>query len=130
MSNRAEWQRAEVHVAGQWRAPHTGMTGVVENPATGQLVGTTAEAGADDVDDSVRAARGAFAGWARLPVQERVEVLRAWHDVLVDRHELLVDTTVAEVGAPVTVATEAHVGMGLAVLEAYLEEGLGLAWEE
>ncbi len=130
MSDRPEWQRGEVHVDGQWRTPRTSMTGVVENPATEQVVGTTAEAGADDVDDAVRAARGAFAGWGRRPVQERVEVLRAWHDVLTARHGLLVDTTVAEVGAPVAVATEAHVGMGLAVLEAYLDEAPRLAWEE
>ena len=130
MSIRAEWQRGEVHVDGQWRAPRTGMTGVVENPATEQIVGTTAEAGTDDVDDAVRAARNAFAGWARLPVQERIDMLRSWHGVLAARHELLVDTTVAEVGAPVAVATEAHVGMGLTVLDAYLDEGPRLAWEE
>ncbi len=130
MSLRAEWQRSEVHVDGKWRAARTGKTGVVENPATEQVIGTTADAGTDDVDDAVRAARGAFAGWAMLPVQERVDMLRAWHGVLAARHELLVATTVAEVGAPVVVASEAHVDMGLAVFEAYLDEGPLLAWEE
>lgn len=130
MSPRAEWQRGEVYVDGQWRTPRSAMTGVVENPATEQVIGTTAEAGTDDVDDAVRAARGAFGSWAGIPVQERVDVLRAWHGVLAEHHALLVDTTVAEVGAPMTVATEAHIGMGLAVLEAYLDEGPRLAWEE
>ena len=130
MSDRVQWQRSEVHVDGQWRAPRTGRTGLVENPATEQVVGTTAEAGPGDVDDAVRAARGAFAGWGRLPVQERVDMLRVWHGVLASQRELLVDTTVAEVGAPVAVATEAHVGMGLAVLDAYVDEGPRLAWEE
>lgn len=52
-------------------------------------------------------------------------MLRAWHGVLAARLELLVATTVAEVAAPVAVTSEAHVDMGLAVLEAYLDEGPG-----
>lgn len=130
MTGRPEWQRTEVHVGGRWQAPRTGATGSVEYPATELMVGTAAEAGAADVDDAVCAARDAFGDWSRSLVKERVEVLRDWHDLLRVRHDLLVETIVAEVGAPVRVATEAHVGMGLAVLEAYLEEASLVAWEE
>lgn len=130
MTRRPEWQRAEVHVGGAWRIPRTAATGIVEDPATEEHVGTAAEAGVDDVDDAVRAARQAFGDWGRSPVKERVEVLRGWHDLLLARHDLLVDTTVAEVGAPFSVAKHAHVGMGLAVLEAYLDEAASVAWEE
>ena len=130
MSGRPEWQRTDVHVDGQWRAPRTGGRGAVEDPATEELIGTTAEAGAADVDDAVRAARDAFGDWGTSRVEERLDVLRSWHRVLGSHHDLLVDTTVAEVGAPVGIATEAHVGMGLAVLEAYLDEAPLVAWEE
>ncbi len=130
MSGRPEWQRTDVHVDGQWRAPRTGGRGAVEDPATEELIGTTAEAGAADVDDAVRAARDAFGDWGTSRVEERLDVLRSWHRVLGSHHDLLVDTTVAEVGAPVGIATEAHVGMGLAVLEAYLDEAPLVAWQE
>ncbi len=130
MSGRSEWQRTDVHVAGQWRAPSTGGRGAVEDPATEELIGTTAEAGAADVDDAVRAARNAFGDWGSAQVEERLDVLRGWHQALRSHRQLLIDTTVAEVGAPVGIATEAHVGMGLAVLEAYLDEAPLVAWEE
>ena len=39
MSGRPEWQRTDVHVDGQWRAPRTGGRGAVEDPATEELIG-------------------------------------------------------------------------------------------
>lgn len=130
MTTAALWSRAEVHIGGAWRASYDGGRREVENPATERVIGVAADAGARDVDDAVAAARAAFTAWAGLAVEERVAVLERWYDELVARHDELVVTTVAEVGAPVVIAREAHVDLGLAVLRGYLDAAKEVAWEE
>lgn len=130
MTTAALWSRAEVHIGGAWRASYDGGRREVENPATERVIGVAADAGARDVDDAVAAARAAFPAWAGLAVEERVAVLERWYDELVARHDELVVTTVAEVGAPVVIAREAHVDLGLAVLRGYLDAAKEVAWEE
>jgi acyl-CoA reductase-like NAD-dependent aldehyde dehydrogenase len=81
-------------------------------------------------DAAVGAARNALGTWSTLPLERRVGLLRDWHDHLLKRRDLLVATTVAEVGAPIAIAREAHVDLGLAVLAAYLDAAEQVAWEE
>jgi acyl-CoA reductase-like NAD-dependent aldehyde dehydrogenase len=52
------------------------------NPATEEPVGSAPDAGADDVDAAVQAARAAFreSGWPRLAPKERAQYLRALAD--------------------------------------------------
>ena len=47
----------------------------VINPATGSVLGTTAASGAGEVDEAVRSAAGAQAGWAALPARKRGELV-------------------------------------------------------
>jgi len=125
-----EWRRDAVFVAGRWQATYDGRTVGVENPATEQIVGSSADAGPGEVDDAVTAAARAFAPWSGLPTGERLAILRRWLDELHSRRSLLVETTIAEVGAPRKVAEEAHVDTGLAVLEGYLTAAADVTWEE
>ncbi|HEY0890673.1 MAG TPA: aldehyde dehydrogenase family protein [Nocardioides sp.] len=122
--------RTEILVDGAWRRPVGGGVTEVEDPATGTVVGTSADAGPEDVDAAVAAARRAFAGWSVTPLEQRLHVLRGWLDRLEARHDLLVDTIVSEVGAPVALARDAHVGMALDVLRAYLDEARAVHWQE
>jgi aldehyde dehydrogenase (NAD+) len=117
-------------VGGRWATPVDGRIVGVENPATGQPIGTAAEAGAGDVGPAVGAAATAFPGWSGTAVGDRVDILRRWLGILRERHELLVATTVVEVGAPRRIAVEAHVDTGLAVLEGYLDAAKEIVWEE
>jgi acyl-CoA reductase-like NAD-dependent aldehyde dehydrogenase len=102
----------------------------VENPATEEDVGTSADAGTAEVDDAVAAARAASAEWAGAGVDERVAVLSRWLAELRGLRELLVETAIAEVGAPRRVAEESHVDAALAVLEGYLAAASSVVWEE
>ncbi|MQY02684.1 aldehyde dehydrogenase family protein [Actinomadura macrotermitis] len=54
----------------------------VLDPATGEVVGVVAEAGADDVAAAVAAASAAQPGWAAAPPAERARRLRAAADAL------------------------------------------------
>jgi aldehyde dehydrogenase (NAD+) len=101
-----------------------------EDPATEELVGTSAEAGTVEVDAAVDAAVAASGAWVGAGLAERVAVLTRWLTELRRLRELLVETAIAEVGAPRRVAEEAHVDAALAVLEGYLSAASSVVWEE
>ena len=79
------------------------------NPATEEVLGTAADAGAEDLDAAIGAARRAFdnGGWSTDPAF-RATCLRQLRDALVEAAEELRATTVAEVGAPVMLTYGAH----------------------
>ena len=108
---RTEWRRDSAFIANRWR--RTDQVVEVENPATGTVIGTAANSSTALVDEAVRAARRAFDDWAALGVRQRAAYLAALHRELQARRELLVQTTVAEVGAPIRVAREAHIDLAL-----------------
>ena len=69
-------------VAGHW-VPGGGATLLDLNPArSGEVVASGLLAGAAELDDAVRAARDAFAGWRRTPWAQRAQVLARTADVL------------------------------------------------
>lgn len=130
VSGRTEWLRDAAFIGGHWRRPQGGRTVAVEDPATEEVVGASAECGSEEVDAAVAAARAALPGWSTTRVDQRVAVLGEWLEQLRGRYDLLVDTTVAEVGAPVRIAREAHIDLGLAVLASYLQAATEVDWEE
>lgn len=62
-------------IGGEFRAPQTGRTFDTINPATGERLARIAEAGQDDVDAAMAAARAAGPKWARLKGRERGKYL-------------------------------------------------------
>ncbi len=117
---RAEWQRDSALVGGRWVA--VAETEAVENPATAELFGRAARCDAVLVDAAVRAARAAFDGWSTRDRADRLALLRRWQAETEARRDLMVEATVLEVGAPVTVAREAHVDLALDIIRTTLDE--------
>ena len=63
-------------IGGAWVGAASGKTFDVMNPATDQVMAKVPEAGTDDVDRAVRAARRAFVeGWRDVTAQERGRIL-------------------------------------------------------
>jgi len=62
-------------IGGEWVAPRSGRTFTTVNPATTDPLAEIAEAGADDVDLAVGAARAAADRWAAVPGRERAKYL-------------------------------------------------------
>jgi acyl-CoA reductase-like NAD-dependent aldehyde dehydrogenase len=83
-----------------WRSSSNGETVDRENPATGSIVSRFAQAGKQEVDIAVAAARKAFdrGPWPRMSAQERASVLYRLADLIEANAEKLVDVEVAEVG--------------------------------
>src|SRR5690606_18612139 len=63
------------YINGSWVKPDVKEYFDVINPATGQVIAKTPLGTKADVDSAARAAREAFDGWRRTPVNDRVQYL-------------------------------------------------------
>ncbi|MFE7416686.1 aldehyde dehydrogenase family protein [Rhodococcus sp. NPDC057529] len=122
------WDRDSILVGGNW-IPVTEYT-LVHDPATESVIGRSASAGVDHVDAAVAAARAAGTVWGARTPEDRAKLLEELCDRLRARRQLLVDTTVAEVGASVTVAEEAHIDLGIEILASYARLARDLPFQE
>jgi aldehyde dehydrogenase (NAD+) len=84
----AKHATAGLFIDGAWRKPASVAWFDTSNPATGEVLAKVAQAGAEDVDAAVKAARKAQPGWARLPAHERAKYLYAIAR-LIQRHSRL-----------------------------------------
>jgi acyl-CoA reductase-like NAD-dependent aldehyde dehydrogenase len=78
-------------IGGEWLAAHSGKTFESVNPYTGRVWATAPEAGDEDVDAAVRAAREAFdeGPWGSMTGTERSRLLRRLADRLAENAEVL-----------------------------------------
>jgi succinate-semialdehyde dehydrogenase/glutarate-semialdehyde dehydrogenase len=70
----------------------------IEQPFTGQPLGTVPKCGPDDVRAAIERARAAQAGWAKTSFAERKGVLLRYHDLVLDHEEELLDLLQIESG--------------------------------
>jgi aldehyde dehydrogenase (NAD+) len=73
----ARQRRFGLFIDGEWREPASGEHFETSNPATLQPLASIAQAGADDVDAAVRAAREALPGWQKIGPHGRARWLYA-----------------------------------------------------
>lgn len=91
-------------VDGSWVPAKSGATFESRNPATGEVLGTAADAAAEDARAAVEAARAAFAEFSRLTAHQRSSYLYdAWR-IMNDRKEELARLMTAEQGKPLRMA--------------------------
>jgi 5-carboxymethyl-2-hydroxymuconic-semialdehyde dehydrogenase/aminomuconate-semialdehyde/2-hydroxymuconate-6-semialdehyde dehydrogenase len=82
----------------------------IVDPATGAVIGVLAEAGAEEVDAAVRAARDAFerSGWPRLATAKRQAVLHRLAETVEAHAAELAELECAALGVPVRELRERH----------------------
>ena len=90
-------------IDGRLRTARSGRTFEVVNPATEETIGVVADAGPEDLDDAVAAARRAFdeTDWS-IDVAQRVRGLRQLQAAFLAHADELRAMTVAEAGSPVS----------------------------
>ncbi|TWP35501.1 aldehyde dehydrogenase family protein [Leekyejoonella antrihumi] len=78
---------ASLYIDGEWRSGVSSQTRQIRCPADGSVVAVVDEAGPQDADLAIAAARRAFdhGPWPRLPERDRGEVLARVADLVVDR---------------------------------------------
>src|ERR1700712_379710 len=91
-----------LYIGGQLRDSSTGNTADNINPATEEVLGVAADAGAEDMDEAIAAARHAFdtTDWSTNH-DFRQHCLEQLHDALQEEKEDMRAELIAEVGATV-----------------------------
>lgn len=75
---------SQIYIDGRWLPAQSGEQREIRCPADGAVVGTVAEAGAEDTRAAIAAARNAFdsGGWPATPARERGDLLLKVADLL------------------------------------------------
>ena len=94
-------QNRGAYYGGAWHEPKSGRFADTINPGTGLSLGKVADAGADDIDAAVVAAKAAFKEWRRVLPLERAKILRRIAQVLRENANELAMIDAADCGNPV-----------------------------
>ena len=118
------------YIGGEWRLPLT-STATVDaiNPATEEVAARVALCGPDDVDAAVRAARGAFDGYAALPLDDRIALVEKLIAVFEARYDEMVTAISTEMGAPYDLSFNAQAECGPGHLKETITAARAMAWD-
>jgi succinate-semialdehyde dehydrogenase / glutarate-semialdehyde dehydrogenase len=113
--------RQQAYIGGRWCDADSGATVKVNNPATGETLGSVPMMTANDTRRAIEAAKNAFIDWSRKPAKERSTLLRRWHDLIMSNVEDLGALMTAEQGKPLAEA-KGEVAYAASFIEWFGEE--------
>jgi phenylacetaldehyde dehydrogenase len=97
-------------IDGEWRNAASGKTFETYDPATGEVLARVSEAGPEDVNLAVVAARRALGGpWSKLNASERGRLIHRIGDLILENAEELAELEALDNGKPKAVALAADV---------------------
>jgi acyl-CoA reductase-like NAD-dependent aldehyde dehydrogenase len=125
-------RRDELFIGGTWSAPSSDAAIEVISPSTEEPVAKVAAAGPADVDAAVAAARKAFddGPWPRLGPSERIDAVRRLAALYEARRSEMAELITAEIGAPISFAQRAQVGLPSLMMSAFCSLAEGFPWQE
>ena len=113
--------REACYIDGQWVQAASGHTLRVDNPATGEIIGTVPKLGATETRQAIEAANRAFPAWSKKTAKERAAVLRRWFDLMMASQDDLARLMTLEQGKPLS-ESKGEVAYAAAFLEWFGEE--------
>jgi succinate-semialdehyde dehydrogenase / glutarate-semialdehyde dehydrogenase len=113
--------RQQAYIGGRWCDAESGATLEVNNPATGEILGTVPRMGANETWRAIEAAKDAFADWGRRPAKERSDLMRRWYDLIMANVDDLGALMTAEQGKPLAEA-KGEVAYAASFIEWFAEE--------
>src|SRR5216683_2784982 len=93
-----------LYIDGKWMTSRRGRVFDVTDPATGNVIGHAADAGATETRQAVGVAVTAFRDWSQRTAYERSEALYRAHALMTDRAEDLARLMTREQGKPLRAA--------------------------
>ncbi len=94
--------RQECFIDGEWAGG--GKTIEVNNPATGEVIGSVPRFGREETAAAIDAAQAAFVHWKARPAAERAELCRKFYQALMDNQDELGRLLTIEMGKPLAEA--------------------------
>jgi succinate-semialdehyde dehydrogenase/glutarate-semialdehyde dehydrogenase len=113
--------REACYVDGAWIQAKSGGAVQVDNPATGEIIGSVPKLGTAETRDAIEAANRAFPLWSKKTGKERAVVLRKWFDLMMENQEDLARLMTLEQGKPLT-ESRGEVAYAASFLEWFGEE--------
>src|SRR6185503_14649382 len=112
--------RQACYIDGAW-VDARGATIDVDNPATGEVIGSVPKLGRAETRTAIDAAARTLPAWRAKTAKERAIVLRRWFDLMMANQEDLAQLMTAEQGKPITEA-RGEVAYAASFLEWFGEE--------
>ena len=109
-------------IDGQWIAADSGQTILVDDPATGGVIGSVPKLGRAETGRAIDAAAAAYPAWRSRTAKERAVLLRRWFDLIMANQEDLAVLMTLEQGKPLT-ESRTEVAYGASFIEWFAEEG-------
>ncbi|MHB1063971.1 MAG: NAD-dependent succinate-semialdehyde dehydrogenase [Georgenia sp.] len=116
----------DLYIDGDWRPAAGGGRFDVENPATGEVLATVADAGPADALAALDAADRARGAWARTSPRERGEILRRAFEAITARAEEFALLMTLEMGKPLA-ESRGEVAYGAEFFRWFAEEAVRVA---
>ncbi len=113
--------RQQCYIDGAWVDADSGETFPVNNPATGDVLGTVPKLGAAETRRAIEAANAAWPAWRARTAKERSSILRAWYDLILENQDDLAVLMTLEQGKPLAEAM-GEVVYGASFIEWFAEE--------
>lgn len=108
-------------IGGGWVGADNGSKITVTDPATGKTIGHVPNCGRAETNRAIAAAASAFDSFGRSDLSQRVKLLQALHDALMDNQEALAQLLTAEQGKPLFEA-RGEIAIGAAYIRWFAEE--------
>ena len=109
-------------IDGAYRPSASAKTFENRRPFDNSLIGQVAEAGREDVDAAVMAARAALHGpWAKLSVDDRSDLMRGVADGITKRFDDFVAAEMADTGQPRSMMAHAFIPRGAANFKVFAD---------
>lgn len=108
-----------LYIDGAYVPAAAGDTFETINPANGDVLAKVHEAGRDDVDRAVAAARKGQKVWAAMTAMQRSRILRRAVDILRERNDELAALETLDTGKPLSETASVDIVTGADVLEYY-----------
>lgn len=114
--------RQQCYIDGAWADADSGDTINVNNPATGETLGTVPKMGADETRRAIEAANAAWPAWRAKTAKERGDIIRRWFNLMLENQDDLGLLMTLEQGKPLPEA-KGEVVYAASFLEWFAEEG-------
>ena len=111
--------REACYIDGRWITG--GATIAVDDPATGEIIGTVPRLGRSETRQAVEAASAALGDWRSRTGKERAAILRRWFDLVLSSQNDLANLMTLEQGKPLA-ESRGEVAYGAGFIEWFAEE--------
>ncbi|MDM8350551.1 NADP-dependent succinate-semialdehyde dehydrogenase [Pseudomonas sp. sp1636] len=113
--------RQQAYIDGAWLDADSGQTIAVNNPASGEIIGSVPKMGRAETRRAIEAAERALPAWSALTAKERASKLRRWFELMMENQDDLGRLMTIEQGKPLSEA-KGEIAYAASFLEWFAEE--------